>query len=181
MRVFRAPGCPNRGRLRVGPLDIPCALGRSGPVPRKREGDGGTPTGRMRVLGAYYRADRISRPSTLLQLRPIGPAHGWCDDPASSLYNRPVRLPSGPSHERLWREDDLYDVILDLGWNRHPAIRRRGSAVFLHVARSGFLPTEGCVAVERRLVNRILSRIGPRTVVDILAKPRRSRHQRLRP
>ena len=95
---------------------------------------------------------------------------GWCDDPGSRLYNRPFRLKgAGPGHERMWRDDDLHDLVLDLGWNRGPVIKGRGSAMFLHVARPGFRPTEGCVAVDRRLIARLVQRIGPRTVIEIRA------------
>lgn len=177
IRVFRAPGGGQRGRLRAGRIEIPCALGRNGTASRKREGDRGTPVGRMRVLAAYYRPDRIRRPSTLLPLSPIGPADGWCDDPASRLYNRPVRLPMPARHERLWREDALYDLVLDLGWNRHPAVRGRGSAIFLHVARPGLSATEGCVAVHPQTIGRLIGWIGPGTVVDVMSGPRKRRRR----
>lgn len=168
IRVFASPGDKRRGRLRVGSVEFPCALGRSGPVRRKREGDGGTPVGRMRVVAAYFRADRVARPGTGVRLSRIGPGDGWCDDPGSPSYNRPIRCPAGTSHEAMWRDDGLYDVVLDLGWNRGPIRRGRGSAIFLHVARPGFLPTEGCVAVAPGAVARVLGRIGPCTIVHVV-------------
>lgn len=146
---------------------MPCALGEAGPVHRKREGDRGTPVGRMRVLGAFYRADRMPRPRALLPIRAIRTDDGWCDDPRSPRYNRPVRLPQSSSHERMWRDDPLYDLVLDLGWNRGPVIKGRGSAIFLHVARPGFRPTEGCVAVSRAQIRRLAERVGPRTIIEI--------------
>jgi L,D-peptidoglycan transpeptidase YkuD (ErfK/YbiS/YcfS/YnhG family) len=78
---------------------------------------------------------------------PIAPDDGWCDDAADAAYNRKVRLPFAPSHERLWREDAVYDVIGILGWNDVPVVPGRGSAIFLHLARPGLAPTEGCVAL----------------------------------
>jgi L,D-peptidoglycan transpeptidase YkuD (ErfK/YbiS/YcfS/YnhG family) len=148
-------------------LVLACALGRSGVIGPKREGDGGTPLGRHRVLRGYYRADRIRRPATRLPLRPIRPESGWCDASGHRRYNQSVALPFAASHERMWRDDHLYDVVLDLDWNRRPAIRGRGSAIFLHCARPGFLPTEGCVAVDRRMMALLLARIGPGTVVAV--------------
>lgn len=134
----------------------------------KREGDGGTPLGRLRVLRGFYRADRIRRPRTRLPLQPIRPENGWCDAPGHRRYNQGVTLPFAASHERMWRDDHLYDVVLDLDWNRHPAIRGRGSAIFLHCARPGFLPTEGCVAIDRRAAARLLACIGPDTVIALI-------------
>ena len=168
IRVFRSPGGGRRGRIRGGGLDLPCALGRSGVVRRKREGDGGTPAGRAGIIALYYRADRLRRPATLIAVERLGRNSGWCDDPNSRLYNRPVKLPHGSSHERMWREDALYDVVLDLAFNRGPIARGRGSAIFLHVAHPGFVPTEGCVAVERSRIARLVSAIGPRTTIEIV-------------
>lgn len=146
---------------------MPCALGRAGIVRRKREGDGGTPAGRFRVLAILYRPDRIRRPRTSLPVRPIRRQDGWCDDPGSRLYNRPVTLPHPAHHERIWREDRLYDVVVDLASNRRPAVPGRGSAIFLHVARPGFGPTEGCVAVRRDVIGRLVEGIGPWTRLRI--------------
>lgn len=131
----------------------------------KREGDGATPVAAMRVLGGGFRADRVRRPQTMLRLGPIRPRDGWCDAPADPNYNRPVTLPFTASHERLTRDDRLYDVCLVLDWNIRPRARNRGSAIFLHVARPGFPPTEGCIAVAPAAMRWLLPRIGPDTVV----------------
>ena len=99
----------------------------------------------------------------------IRPGHGWCDDPADRRYNTLVPLPCRSSHEEMWRADHLYDVVIDIDWNRGPAVRGRGSAIFLHLARPGFEPTAGCVAVETRMIRRLLERIGPETRIEIVA------------
>ncbi|MDB5510757.1 MAG: L,D-transpeptidase catalytic domain protein [Enterovirga sp.] len=170
IRVFRSPLNPARGRL-VGPgLDLPCGLGRAGTTHRKREGDGATPVGRFRALAAYWRPDRLPRPRTALPLVPIRRDLGWSDDPADRRYNRPVPLPSPFGHECMWREDALYDLLLDLSVNRGPIVPGHGSAIFLHSARPGFRPTEGCVAVDRRTVARLVERIGPGTVIEIVGR-----------
>lgn len=167
IRVFRAPGDKRRGHLRAGPLTLPCALGAGGPVRRKREGDGGTPVAAMRVLAILYRPDRGPRPRAQVPVRPIGTRDGWCDDPRSARYNRPVRLPFGASHERMWRDDHLYDIVFDLGWNRGPIRRGRGSAIFLHAARAGFLPTEGCIAVRRDRLRQLAGLVGTSTRIVV--------------
>jgi L,D-peptidoglycan transpeptidase YkuD (ErfK/YbiS/YcfS/YnhG family) len=168
IRVFRSALDHRRGRAVAGALSLPCALGRAGPVRAKREGDGGTPFGRFRVLGAFWRPDRLRRPCTRLPLRPLRPDDGWCDAPGDRRYNRPVRLPYPAGHERMWRPDGLYDLVLDLAYNRGPVIPGRGSAIFLHCAAPGFRPTEGCVALDRRALVRLLERIGPETVVEVM-------------
>ncbi len=168
IHVYRSPLDHRRGRLVAGPLVLPCALGRSGPTRAKREGDGATPVGTFRLLQAFYRADHGSRPRTGLRLRPIGPRDGWCDDPADRRYNRLVPLPCAASHEEMWRQDHLYDLVIDIAWNRGPVVRGRGSAIFLHLARPGFKPTEGCVAIEPQKARRLLERIGPRTKIRIM-------------
>lgn len=166
--VRRSPLDRRRGRLEAGSLVLPCALGRSGTRRDKREGDGASPVGRFALLQGFYRADRQPRPRTGLKLRPIRPQDGWSDDPKDRRYNRPVPLPCPTGHEKMWREDHLYDVVLDIAWNRGPIRRGRGSAIFLHLARPGFSPTEGCVAVPPQAIRRLLERIGPDTRIAIV-------------
>lgn len=168
IRVHRSPLDHRRGLLVAGALRIPCALGRTATTHAKREGDGASPVGRFRIIQAFYRADRLPRPRTLLRLRPIRPKDGWCDAPAHRAYNRPVTLPFAASHEVLWREDRLYDVVVDIDWNRGPIAKGRGSAIFLHLRRDDFEPTAGCVAVGRDRIARLLARIGPRTRIEIV-------------
>jgi L,D-peptidoglycan transpeptidase YkuD (ErfK/YbiS/YcfS/YnhG family) len=158
-----------RGILRLGGITVPCALGRSGIVMRKREGDGGTPAGRFRLLSVFHRPDRGLPPATLLPVAPLSPDAGWCDDPNSPRYNRPVELPFEGSHEKMWRADRLYDIVVVLDCNMHPAVKGMGSAIFFHIAREDYRPTEGCVAVAPEHMRLILSRSGPGTEMVIRA------------
>lgn len=135
--------------------------------PLKREGDGGTPLGRFPVRLVLYRSDRIPRPRTPLPVRAIRAEDGWCDDPMDRNYNRLVRLPSKRSAEGLMRDDRLYDLILVLGYNDRPRIRGKGSAIFVHLARDGYTPTEGCVALSRRDLLAVLAEIKSGTTVLI--------------
>ena len=123
------------------------ALGRGGLSHAKREGDGATPIGVFLLRNLLYRADRLARPQTGLAVSVIAPGSGWSDDPADPLYNRPVTLPHPYSHERLWRDDGLYDLIVPLSYNDDPPVPELGSAIFLHCARPDYGPTEGCVAI----------------------------------
>jgi L,D-peptidoglycan transpeptidase YkuD (ErfK/YbiS/YcfS/YnhG family) len=156
--VLGLSAAATRGVVRLGGLAFPCALGRSGRSVRKREGDGATPVGRWRLLGVLYRSDRGRRPSTRLPVRPIAPDDGWCDAPGDRNYNRPVRHPYPASAERLWREDGLYDIVVVLSHNVRPRVRGAGSAVFMHLARPGYRPTEGCIALKREHLLRLLER-----------------------
>lgn len=135
------------GHLILGRDRWPCALGKGGIRADKVEGDGATPTGPLPLRRVLYRADRLHPPACAVPVEPIAPQDGWCDDPGHPDYNRAVTLPHPARHEELWRRDGLYDVIGVLGWNDDPVVRGRGSAIFLHVARPGLAPTEGCVAL----------------------------------
>ena len=169
VRVRPLPGDPTRGTLSAGRTVLPCALGRAGVTMRKREGDGASPRGVFRLRGGFYRPDRfLVRPASGLPLRPTRPQDGWCDAPGDRRYNRPIRLPSDTaSAEALWRDDGLYDLVIDLDYNRGPIRPGRGSAIFLHVARAGYRPTEGCVALKPSDLLRLLRRLGPRTRLAI--------------
>jgi L,D-peptidoglycan transpeptidase YkuD (ErfK/YbiS/YcfS/YnhG family) len=137
---------------------VPCALGKEGcaPAADKKEGDGKSPLGKWPIRFVYYRPDRITPPTTQLRLVPLSPAGGWCDDPNSPHYNQPVALPFAASHEKLWRDDQVYDLIAVLGYNDDPVVPGKGSAIFLHLARENYEGTEGCVALNREHMLQLL-------------------------
>ncbi len=139
-----------KGTLEGPLISVCCALGRSGIIPaaNKCEGDGASPAGVYPFRRVFYRPDRIEVPITLLNAQPLSADLGWCDDPEDSYYNKLIRLPYGPSHEKLWRDDHVYDVIVELGHNDAPIVPGLGSAIFMHIAREGYTPTEGCVALS---------------------------------
>ncbi|MBV9654414.1 MAG: L,D-transpeptidase family protein [Acetobacteraceae bacterium] len=145
------------GRLILRGQVFRAAFGRGGVRGDKREGDGATPSGLLPLRRVLYRADREPVPACAVPAEPIAPADGWCDDPAETAYNRPVVRPFSGRHETLWREDDLYDLLGVLGWNDAPVRPGRGSAIFLHVARPDFAPTEGCIALALPDLRRVLA------------------------
>lgn len=153
--VRRRPGFPSQGLLQAGSLRLPCALGRSGTSIFKREGDGATPVASMRLLFAYQPAGRIPGLAMRLPVRRPRADLGWCDAPAHPAYNRPVRLPFPANHETIRRQDRLYDAVIVLDWNVTTRARGRGSAIFLHIAKPGYAPTEGCVAVSAADMRRL--------------------------
>ena len=167
--VRRRPGvaCAWQGLLSFRGQVYPCSLGRSGIVSRKFEGDGGTPSGRFKVLYGYHRRDRFRFPISELPMIGIRNDDGWCDEPNHPSYNSPVSLPHPASHEEMMRSDRLYDVCLVLDYNIHPRARARGSAIFFHLTREDLGPTEGCIAIEPAAMKRLLPDISWRTQILI--------------
>ncbi len=157
-----------RGHLQFEGMFVPCALGRSGISALKREGDGATPRGRFKLRQVFYRPD-MRRPRTALGLSPIRRDDGWCDGPSDRNYNRLVKLPYPSGAERLWRADGLYGIVVVLGYNDRPRMRNRGSAIFIHIARGDFEPTEGCIALRERDLRRLISRLPKRSEIVIPA------------
>jgi L,D-peptidoglycan transpeptidase YkuD (ErfK/YbiS/YcfS/YnhG family) len=167
LRVKGLPGQPGRGRVHCAGQTIVCALGPAGIRRAKREGDGATPAGRFRLVKAMIRADKAAKQPLLIAHHPLHRWDGWCDDPSSGQYNRPIRLPFAASHEQLWRSDDLYDIVIVLDHNFVPRIRKHGSAIFLHIAKGDFSPTAGCVAIAHAAMRRLLPRLARRVTVTI--------------
>ena len=167
LRVGALPGERFRGRLIAGTNVLPCVLGPGGITRRKREGDGATPAGRFALVRLLFRPDRGPPPRAALPRRALLPRDGWCDDPRSARYNKPVVLSFPAGHERMWRDDHLYDAVVVIDYNLRPAHRGGGSAIFMHVQASPDRPTAGCVALKADALRRLLGRLGPRTMIEI--------------
>jgi L,D-peptidoglycan transpeptidase YkuD (ErfK/YbiS/YcfS/YnhG family) len=157
----------HKGVLHFTGQSYPCALGKSGVTQNKTEGDHASPIGQYPLRSLYYRADRIAKPETSLECIEIQPNDGWCDDPAHPLYNQKVQLPFDASHETLWREDHLYDVVVVLGHNDAPAIPGNGSCIFMHVAQPDYCGTEGCVALSIQDLLVVLTSVRKDTMINI--------------
>jgi L,D-peptidoglycan transpeptidase YkuD (ErfK/YbiS/YcfS/YnhG family) len=168
LTVRPRPGVATQGLISVGSgVVFPCALGRGGISAMKREGDGATPLAAMRILSGYVRERSFARRSRL-PLERISADLGWCEVPQDRNYNRPVRIPYGASHETMLREDGLYDACIVLDWNIRPRRRGCGSAIFFHLARPGFQPTAGCVAVSRAVMARLLPLLSRQTTLRVM-------------
>lgn len=169
IEVFAGPG-ETSGRLVFAGFTFTCALGRSGLVSSKREGDGGTPIGLFPLRHLRYRPDRLADLATELPIIALAPDDGWCDAPDDPAYNRPVRLPYPASAETMWRADHLYDLVVVLGHNDDPPRPGAGSAIFFHLAneKAGILqPTEGCIALRHTDMLQVLMYCTPRTRMRI--------------
>ena len=155
------------GRLHWSRGSAAAAVGRAGVKADKHEGDGATPAGTHPLVSVLYRPDRIAAPQSRLPVEPLAPSDGWVDEPADANYNRPVSLPYPASAKRMWREDNLYDALVVIGYNMKPVVPGAGSAIFLHIATPDFMPTAGCVAVEREILLGLLPLLGPGSRIAI--------------
>ena len=152
----------------AGATAVPCTIGKAGATRTKREGDHSTPRGRMTVVGWYAPPGPRRLPCPHGVPKTITPAVGWCDDPAAPAYNRPVRLPATAGHESMARTDGKYAMVGVLDWNMQPRIRGRGSAIFFHINDDPGKGTEGCVALTRTAMRRLLPRLARRVVIEVI-------------
>ncbi len=157
-----------QGTLKLGSFRLKCALGRSGRRVIKREGDGASPIGEWRLVEVLYRADHVLRPRTRLPVRRLWPDSGWCGSVGDRNYNREVCHAYAGSAEKMWRDDQLYDLVVVIAHNRIPRVQGAGSAIFMHLARPGYTATEGCVALSEHDLRRVLALATRHTRLRIL-------------
>ena len=157
----------NSAHLEYKNLNFRCALGKAGIGVKKIEGDNVTPKGIFKITKIYYRSDKIKNIKTSLRKIVIKKNMGWCDDPNSNFYNKEIKLPSKFSHEKLYRKDNLYDLVAVLDYNMNPVIKRKGSAIFIHIASKSYKKTKGCIALKKKHLIKILSQIKKTTKIKI--------------
>ena len=144
-----------------------CSIGKRGISINKKEGDKKTPKGEFKLKYILYRKDRVFRLKTKLKKIVIRKKMGWCDDPNSNYYNKIINYPFKYSAEKLWRKDNIYDVIIVINYNLNPVIKNKGSAIFLHIAKKKYKPTTGCIAVSKKDIKLIASKINSKTKLKI--------------
>ena len=157
----------NSAHLEYKNLNFRCALGKAGIGVKKIEGDNVTPRGIFKITKIYYRSDKIKNIKTSLKKIEIKKDMGWCDDPNSNFYNKEIKLPSKFSHEKLYRKDNLYDLVAVLDYNIHPIIKNKGSAIFIHIANKFYKKTKGCIALKKEDLIKMLSQIKRTTKIKI--------------
>ena len=144
-----------------------CAIGKRGISKNKVEGDLKTPKGSFNLEYILYRKDRIGQIKTTLKKIIIKRYMAWCDDPLSKYYNQLVKLPFKYSAERLFRKDNIYDVIIVVNFNRKIIKKNKGSAIFIHLAKKNYKPTKGCVAISKPFMLNLVSMISKTTKIII--------------
>ena len=145
-----------------------CAVGKRGISIKKKEGDFITPKGTFKIREIFYRKDRVQNLITRLKKTAIRKNMGWCDDPKSKKYNKLIYFPFKYSAEKLYRRENIYDIILVLNFNMNPVKKNKGSAIFIHVAKKNFQPTQGCVALDKSELIKMVKSIKKNTVVNII-------------
>jgi len=146
---------------------IKCSIGKRGITVKKIEGDNKTPAGRFKFKSIFYRKDRVPKIKTILQKIVIRKNMGWCDDVNSNFYNKLIKFPFSKSAEKFWIKDNIYDVIIILNYNMNPILKNKGSAIFLHVARKNYTPTKGCIAISKKDMYFLISKINTKTKLII--------------
>ena len=144
-----------------------CAVGKRGIGHKKKEGDLITPSGKYKIKYILYRKDRVKKIKTKIRKIVIKKNMGWDNDPSSKQYNKLITLPSAFSYEKLYKKENIYDIILVLDYNMRPVIKNKGSAIFVHVAKNNYKKTEGCVALRKVHLLKIIKKIKFNTNVMI--------------
>ncbi len=159
--------------MRFATHEIELRCGKTGGIAEaeKREGDMKTPFGKYKLKQVFYRADKVEKPKTILPVSEITPDMGWCDDPADPAYNTLIKKPYAASHEDMYREDDVYDIVVEISHNDNPPVPGLGSAVFLHLMRPEKTGTAGCLAFTHENLRFLLDNVTKDTVIEIRPKP----------
>jgi L,D-peptidoglycan transpeptidase YkuD (ErfK/YbiS/YcfS/YnhG family) len=155
------------GYLKYKNFKFRCALGKGGIKQKEREGDFITPKGKFKLIKIYYRSDRIKKISSVLKKIKIKKNMGWCDDVSSNYYNKQIKINKKFSHEKLYRKDNVYDIVVVLNYNLNPIKRGKGSAIFLHVAKKNYKKTQGCIALKKNELLNLVSKIKKNTQIKI--------------
>ena len=153
------------GYLKYKKFKFRCALGKGGIKQKEREGDFTTPKGKFKLIKIYYRSDRIKKINSTLKTIKIKKNMGWCDDVSSNYYNKQIKINKKISHEKLYRKDNVYDIVVVLNYNLNPIIKGKGSAIFLHVAKKNYKKTQGCIALKKNELLNLVSKIKRNTQI----------------
>jgi L,D-peptidoglycan transpeptidase YkuD (ErfK/YbiS/YcfS/YnhG family) len=153
--------------LKYKDLKFKCALGKAGIRKKKKEGDNITPKGIYKIIKIYYRDDRIKKISSKFKLIKITKNMGWCDDPKSKKYNQLIKLPNRYSHEKFFKNDNSYDLIVILNYNINPIIKNKGSAIFIHIAKKKYKSTAGCIGLKKNDLLKLIKIIDTNTKIFI--------------
>ena len=156
----------NKKYLTFNNYKAKCSVGKRGIGLKKKEGDLITPKGKYKIKYIMYRKDRVKIQSKIKKII-IKKEMGWCDDPNSRNYNKIIKLPSSFKYEKLYKRENIYDIILVLNYNMNPIVKNKGSAIFIHVAKKDYQNTEGCIAVKKTDLLKIAKDLKKNTMVLI--------------
>ena len=157
----------NKNFLTYKDYKVKCAIGKRGIGKKRREGDLITPKGLFKIKKVYFRRDKVRGLETKFSMKAITKNMGWCNDPKSNKYNQLIKYPFAFNAEKLYRNDNIYDIVIVLNFNSRPVKKNKGSAIFLHVAKRKYKPTEGCVAIKKNELKKLLKLITLQTRIKI--------------
>jgi L,D-peptidoglycan transpeptidase YkuD (ErfK/YbiS/YcfS/YnhG family) len=146
---------------------VKCAIGKRGISTKKREGDNKTPRGIYKFSTIFYRKDRIKHLETSVKKMVIKKNMGWCDDPNSKYYNKLIYFPFSKRAEKLYIEKNIYDIIVVIDYNTKPIVKKKGSAIFLHVASKNYKSTRGCLAISKSNLKNLVKELNSKSKVSI--------------
>jgi L,D-peptidoglycan transpeptidase YkuD (ErfK/YbiS/YcfS/YnhG family) len=156
------------GYLKFNKQKFKCALGKGGVGKKRAEGDNITPKGNYKIIDIYYRKDRIKKITSKIKLLKINRNMGWCDDPTSKKYNQLILLPTKWGHEKLYRKDNIYDLVIVLNYNMNPVIKNKGSAIFIHITKKNYTATRGCIALKKKNLLKLIKIIDKNEKIKIM-------------
>lgn len=146
---------------------VKCAIGKRGITSNKVEGDNKTPKGSFRIKEIYYRKDRVKKLKTFIKKIPIKKNMGWCDDSNSKYYNKLIKFPFIYRAEKMFLNNNTYDILIVIDFNMKPIKRKKGSAIFIHIAKKKLSPTKGCIAITKKNMRKLISKINKRSKITI--------------
>lgn len=159
----------NKDYLTYNNYKVKCAIGKKGIKFKKKEGDLITPRGQFKIKFILFRNDRV-KIKTKLKKKIIKKNMGWCNDPKSKAYNKLIEIPFKYSHEKLYKKENVYDIILVLNFNMSPVKKNKGSAIFIHIAKKNYKKTEGCIAVKKHQLLKIIKEVNSKTKIKIVSQ-----------
>ena len=157
----------NKQTVQIGDFKYNCCIGKNGLTKSKKEGDFKTPKGTFNIEHLYFRKDRVEKPITKLKCIEIKKNMGWCDDPKSKKYNKLIKINKNYSHEKLFRKDYKYDLLIPIQYNFIKPILNKGSCIFMHLTNN-YKPTAGCIALKNKDFLIILKLITKKTKIKII-------------
>ena len=156
----------NKHTLKFDSFIFKCCIGKNGVTKFKKEGDYKTPKGIFEIENLYYREDRIQKPLTKLKCIQIKKDTGWCDDIKHKSYNKLIKIKDNCSHEKLFRRDQKYDLLIPIKYNFDNVIPGKGSCIFLHLTKN-YKPTAGCIALKKKDFKILLKLVDKKTKIKI--------------
>jgi L,D-peptidoglycan transpeptidase YkuD (ErfK/YbiS/YcfS/YnhG family) len=157
----------NNNTLLLDDFKFKCVIGKNGKSYNKKEGDLKTPKGTFSLGPLFYRKDKFTDPQTKIPKIPIKKNMGWCDDVTNKFYNKPILIDKKIRHEKMYRNDDIYNLVIVINYNTKNIIKNKGSAIFIHLTNN-YKKTRGCIALKENDMLVLLKMVNKNTKIKIV-------------